>query len=57
MSGVKTKRQIVRITGVNSTVAAVCDDGSVWLLAIDFEESFGGRRWVRAPDIPQTKTS
>lgn len=49
------KRRVVQIAGVQATIAAVCDDGSVWLLAISFDEGFGSRRWVQAPDIPQPK--
>jgi len=47
------KRKIIQITGIESTVAALCDDGSVWLLAVGYDESFGKRQWVRASDIPQ----
>ena len=47
------KRRIVQITSVNSTIAALCDDGSVWLLAIQFDEGFSERYWRPAPDIPQ----
>jgi hypothetical protein len=44
-------RRIVQITGVEETVAALCDDGSVWLCAFEFDE----RRWKRLPDIPQPR--
>jgi hypothetical protein len=45
-------RRIVQITGVKATIAALCDDGSVWLCAFDiFEE----RRWEQLPDIPQPR--
>jgi hypothetical protein len=46
-----TKRQIVQITGVDETIAALCNDGSVWLLTFAFDER---RNWRRLPDIPQT---
>jgi hypothetical protein len=48
-------RRVVQITGLRDTIAAVCDDGSVWLLVIDFDEGFSKRRWVQAPDIPQPR--
>ena len=42
-------RAIVQIAGVEETIMALCDDGSVWLLEFTQEV---GRRWVRMPDIP-----
>jgi hypothetical protein len=48
----KIMRRIVQITGVQATIAALCDDGSVWLCAFDiFEE----RHWEQLPDIPQPR--
>jgi hypothetical protein len=47
------KRRVVQITGVQDSVAAFCDDGSVWLLTIPFEANFEDREWACAPDIPQ----
>jgi len=43
----KKKRRVVQITDVQETIVALCDDGSIWLLAIQFDESFHERRWQR----------
>jgi hypothetical protein len=51
--GGEDMRKVVQITNINDTLAAVCDDGSVWFLAIQWDESFADRRWTRVRDIPQ----
>jgi hypothetical protein len=32
-------RRITQLTAMSETIAALCDDGSVWLLAIPLETS------------------
>lgn len=52
------KRRVIQITGIQETIAAVCDDGSVWLLSIPvYSDGFGERRWVQAPEIPQPRSA
>lgn len=43
-------RKIIQIAGVEATVMALCDDGSVWLLAFENGER---REWKRMADISE----
>lgn len=45
-------RHIVLIIPVKGDIAALCDDGTVWVLA-DYNEMHSQRKWVRVRDIPQ----
>jgi hypothetical protein len=49
-------RKIIQITDLNDTIVALCNDGSVWILAIEFDESVSERKkWKRLCEIPQGK--
>lgn len=38
-------RKVLQLVASDSTIAALCDDGSLW--------SFGWEKWERMPDIPR----
>jgi hypothetical protein len=46
-------RSIVQIAPLHETLAALCDDGTVWFLSVGFMEDSETGKWVKLPDIPQ----
>lgn len=47
-------RMIKQITNIKDTLAALCDDGTVWVLTISWEgENFEDRSWLLLRDVPQ----
>jgi hypothetical protein len=52
----KSGRRVIQIVPIGETIACLCDDGSMWLLRIAFDEGWKERTWMRLPDIPQGKS-